>query len=194
MHTLSEQTISVQLPPHSYASYLLGQFETFIGSDYYWFPKRRFRTKMDSIYHSSRLQPADRMWLTCFSVVMALGESYSDNSAPAFTISNSDGVISGALESAGSTQTVPPGFEFFRQALVLVQFPYEEPNLEQVEALNLIVCSCPRMPYIHSSLTVIDILLVFAKQTKDGVHICRNGDSRRKTSWPFETALAIYRA
>ncbi|KAK3185731.1 hypothetical protein K4F52_005596 [Lecanicillium sp. MT-2017a] len=134
----AQQTISIKLPPHSYASYLFGQFETFIGSDYYWFRKRIFRAKLDSIYHATRLQSEDRIWLACFSVVMALGESYSDNSAPAFTLGIADGVRADTLESASPAQMVPPGFEFFKQALLLVQFPYEEPTLEQIEAINLI--------------------------------------------------------
>lgn len=56
-----EQTISIKLPPHSYASYLFGQFEIFIGSDYYRPRKEFFRSKLDSIYNATRLQSEDRI-------------------------------------------------------------------------------------------------------------------------------------
>ncbi|CAI7611447.1 unnamed protein product [Penicillium manginii] len=134
--------VFVKLPPHSYALYLLGQFESFMGSDYHWYKKKSFRAKIDATYDSSQPQAVDRIWLCCFSVVLALGESYNDGVAPSFFVGDRTGLPADDPCDENSRQITPPGIEFFKQALLLLRPSYEEPTIEQVEALNLITFYC----------------------------------------------------
>lgn len=139
-HARLETRVRVKLPSHSYALYQLGQFESFIGSDYHWFRKQRFRQTMEAVYHTSQSQIVDRTWLCCFSVILALGESYNDSSSPSFILGDNIGISDDSLNGAQDLQRVaPPGIELFKQGLLLLKLSYEEPTIEQVEALNLIV-------------------------------------------------------
>ncbi|KAJ5490164.1 hypothetical protein N7453_010989 [Penicillium expansum] len=83
----SQPKVLVKLPPHSYALYLIGQFESFMGFDYHWVLHRRF-------------------WHNEFGTI------------------------------------TPRGIEFFKQGLLLLRPSYEEPTIEQVEAMNLITFYC----------------------------------------------------
>lgn len=69
-----------------------------------------------------------------------MGESYTCRVAPSFTIdetavSNTNTQI---CPEAGQV-VAPPGIELFKQGLLLLKPSYEEPTIEQIEALNLIV-------------------------------------------------------
>ncbi|KGO75807.1 Pyruvate/Phosphoenolpyruvate kinase [Penicillium italicum] len=138
----SQPKVLVKLPPHSYALYLLGQFESFMGCDYHWYQKKRFRARINGIYDPSQSQAIERTWLCCFSVVLALGDSYNDNIAPSFLIDNRTGFSTNAAATTDSEQATPRGIEFFKQGLLLLRPSYEEPTIEQVEALNLITFYC----------------------------------------------------
>ncbi|KAI9041800.1 Pyruvate/Phosphoenolpyruvate kinase [Aspergillus affinis] len=129
--------VLVKLPPHSYALYLIGQFESFMGSDYHWYQKKRFRAQIDAVYDPSRSQRIERTWLCCFSVVLVLGESYNDTIVPSFLIDNRTGISTDGAAST-STDSLILGIEIFKQALLLLRPSYEEPTIDQVEALNLI--------------------------------------------------------
>lgn len=95
---------------------------------------------MEAAYHTSQSQAVDRTWLCCFSVVLALGESYNDNTSPSFILGDNIGISHESQESGQEHQGVaPPGIELFKQGLRLLKLAYEEPTIEQVEALNLIV-------------------------------------------------------
>ncbi len=78
------------------------------------------------------------MWLCQLSVVLAFGESYSSDLAPALLLDEFD---SGRAETARvlTDQATPPGTEMFEQGLKLLKIPYEGPTIEHVEALNLFV-------------------------------------------------------
>lgn len=139
-HARLETRVCVKLPSHSYALYQISQFESFIGSDYHWFRKQRFREKMEAAYHTSQSQAVDRIWLCCFSIVLALGESYNDNTSPSFILGDNIGINHESQKSGQDDQGVaPPGIELFKQGLRLLKLAYEEPTIEQIEALNLIV-------------------------------------------------------
>lgn len=132
--------MAVKLPPYSYALYLLNQFETFIGSDYHWYHRQNFHDKMETTYNSPHKQSVDKAWLCCFSVVLALGESYTCRVAPSFIIDETAASNSNTQISQDAGQAVaPPGIELFKQGLLLLKPSYEEPTIEQIEALNLIV-------------------------------------------------------
>ncbi|KAE8132756.1 hypothetical protein BDV38DRAFT_274869 [Aspergillus pseudotamarii] len=134
----AQTKVVIKLPPHSYATYLLSQFETFIGSDYHWFRHQHFRARMEATYNDPHSPLVDRTWLCCFSVVLALGESYNDSVAPSFSIDDRTGVNRNDQSIPDSQQLTPPGIELFKQGLLLLRPSYEEPTVEQVEALNLI--------------------------------------------------------
>lgn len=137
--TLKEPKVLVKLPPHSYALYLIGQFESFMGFDYHWYQKKRFRARINALYDPSQSQAIERTWLCCFSVVLALGDSYNDSVAPSFLIDNRTGFSTDDSGTTNLEQLPPRGIEFFKQGLLLLRPSYEEPTIEQVEALNLIV-------------------------------------------------------
>ncbi|KAL4864909.1 fungal-specific transcription factor domain-containing protein [Aspergillus spectabilis] len=61
---------------------------------------------------------SDRMRLCRLLVVFALGESYNSEPVPEIRL--------------------PPGTEFFEQALALLKIHHEDPSMDQVEALNLV--------------------------------------------------------
>ncbi|KAJ5083301.1 hypothetical protein N7456_012728 [Penicillium angulare] len=133
--------VVVKLPPYSYALYLLGQFESFMGFDYHWYEKKRFRARVNDIYDASKLQAIDKTWVCCLSVVLALGDSYNDSAGPSFLIDNRTCFLTDDA-TTNSEQINPRGIEFFKQGLLLLRPSYEEPTIEQVEALNLITFYC----------------------------------------------------
>ncbi|KAK4862345.1 hypothetical protein LT330_003483 [Penicillium expansum] len=138
----SQPKVLVKLPPHSYALYLIGQFESFMGFDYHWYQKKRFRARINALYDPSQSQAIERTWLCCFSVVLALGDSYNDSVAPSFLIDNRTGFSTDDSGTTNLEQLPPRGIEFFKQGLLLLRPSYEEPTIEQVEALNLITFYC----------------------------------------------------
>ncbi|KAK2596107.1 hypothetical protein QQS21_006454 [Conoideocrella luteorostrata] len=138
-HDSAESRMYIKLPSHSYALYQLGQFESFIGADYHWYRKRRFREKMEKAYSTSQAHAVDRTWLCCFSVVLALGESYNDSTSPKILLSENIGISHDVQNNDQESQAAaPPGIELFEQALLLLKLSFEEPTIELVEALNLI--------------------------------------------------------
>lgn len=134
---LVDARVAVKLPPFSYAVYLLNQFEAFIGSDYHWYHRRHFHEKIEATYNSPHKQSADKAWLCCFSVVLALGESYTCRVTPSFIVEET--TASNTNTKDAGQVVAPPGIELFKQGLLLLKPSYEEPTLEQIEALNLIV-------------------------------------------------------
>ncbi|KAH8434480.1 fungal specific transcription factor domain-containing protein [Aspergillus melleus] len=177
--------VLVKLPPHSYALYLLGQFESFMGSDYHWYQKKRFRAQVDAIYDPSQSQQIERTWLCCFSVVLALGESYNDTVAPSFLIDTRTGY---STDNAAPTDLDPliPGIEFFKQALLLLRPSYEEPTIDQVEALNLITFYCYSLnrrktayAYAGMALRLAELLGLSKPQT----HLSPLEQEHRKRIW-----------
>lgn len=140
MRIIADAKVAVKLPPYSYAIYLVNQFETFIGSDYHWYHRQHFHDKIEATYNSPDKQSVGKAWLCCFSVVLALGESYTCRVAPSFVIDETAVSNTNTRISPDRGQVVaPPGIELFKQGLLLLKPSYEEPTIEQIEALNLIV-------------------------------------------------------
>lgn len=82
-------------------------------------------------------QAKERVWLCTLLVVFALGESYN--------VGHQLEIRLGRLIAPGDDEpnaTLPPaGTVFFEQALALLKVRYEDPTVDQIEALNLIVCA-----------------------------------------------------
>lgn len=127
-----DSPLSFKLPPYPYTLYLLDQFNTYIGHDYHWFLQRRSREQLDITYSNpNAAESKSRIWLCRLLVVFALGESYNSARTPHIRLDSN-------IYSDDYTSP-PPGTEFFEYALMLLKVPYEEPTIEYVEVLNLIV-------------------------------------------------------
>ncbi|KAE8401785.1 hypothetical protein BDV37DRAFT_253974 [Aspergillus pseudonomiae] len=155
--------MTITFPPYSYALYLLGQFESFMGCDYHWYQKKRFRTRIDNLYDPSRSYQIEKTWLCCVSVVLALGESYNDIVSPAFLVDSRAGLSANSADTIDSERVNPPGIELFKQALLLLPPSYEEPTVEQVEALNLITFYCYSLNRRKTAYTYAGTALRLAK-------------------------------
>jgi proline utilization trans-activator len=91
-------------------------------------------------YHDKTCaESRDRVWLCRLLVVFALGETYTTTPTPEIYLSP-DRSQEACLDHGDTTKTTTtPGTEFFEQALMLLKIPFEEPTIEHIEALNLIV-------------------------------------------------------
>lgn len=136
-----DQNVSVQLPPYPYAVQLVAQFETFMAYEYHWYMRQDFHTGLEMTYRSpNAARSRDRIWLSKLLAVLALGESFNSYSAPLIDLTQKS--------SDTHDATKPfylPGTRFFEQALSLFKMPTEEPDVQHVEALNLIVSSVSRL-------------------------------------------------
>lgn len=124
-----------------------------MGYDYHWYRKRHFRLMVETFYKDPQSQCIDRTWLSCLSIVLALGESYNDNISPSFFV---DERLQSTMQHAtrsGSQNDAPPGIELFEQGLLLFKPCYEQPTIEQIEALNLIVRNTCRICFSDHTKT-----------------------------------------
>lgn len=87
------------------------------------------------------------MWLCILLVVFALGESYNVGSPLEIRLGRLDDLDKGEP----ATSRNPPGTAFFEQALLLLKIRFEDPTIDQIEALNLIVST----PYLIISLAFL---------------------------------------
>lgn len=126
--------ISLRFPPYPHAIHL---FEVFCSSfeEYHWFLRKSFRDSLESMYTNPSAQSTDRNWLCKLSVLLALAESLSTSYGDALQ----RGTSVQYNRHQRTTLSSPPGAELFDQGLQLLKISYEEPCVEQVEALNLIV-------------------------------------------------------
>ena len=118
--------------------------------------RKRFHDRLSLTYSNPASQADDRNWLCIVSVVLALAESW--NHSRAYVGSSLAGAVTTeSLQNWKSGQSIqsgtvnestsisdtptppPPGSELFEQALLLLKLSLEEPVVEYVQALNLIV-------------------------------------------------------
>lgn len=117
-----------------------------MGSDYHWFLHGTFRNQVEMLYQDPYCSYArDKIWLCRLLTTLAIGESYISDSPLVIRFDGSHN-DTGNADSRGSAMDNsmkksmnPPGTELFEQALTLLHVPYEEPRIEHVEVLNLIV-------------------------------------------------------
>ena len=117
-----------------------------MGSDYHWFLHNSFRKQVEMLYQDPCSPYAkDKIWLCRLLTTLAIGKSYVPNSPLVIRFDGSDrntddADINGIKHGTNTTRsTTPPGTELFEQALDLLHIPYEEPQIEHIEVLNLIV-------------------------------------------------------
>ena len=115
-------TTDFHLPSHTYATMLVQVVLRFVGNDYHLVKKKSFVQKIDQVYAAP--SEADPTFLCRMFVVLALGELYLRKTA---------------MSNEG--HRVVPGTEFFLQAMSLFRELYEEPDIEYIETLLLIVCN-----------------------------------------------------
>ena len=131
----SDSEVSLKLPPRPYAFHLLEVFEEGY-CDYHWFLRRKFRDRLALTYADPQSQAVDRNWLCRVSVVLALAETW--NRGRSFKSSQASPSLP-TSDVPEEPPLAPPGSELFEQCLLLWKMSLEEPLLEDVEALNLIV-------------------------------------------------------
>jgi proline utilization trans-activator len=121
LSTASLTNMWFNLPDKGYARLLVQVVFRFIGADYYFFLKKSFLEQLEATYRDP--VNADPVWLTKMFTVLALGELYSSAMSP--------------MTNNGRT----PGMQFFQQAMRVLQDLYEDPTVEYIEVLLLIVSS-----------------------------------------------------
>jgi hypothetical protein len=107
-----------QLPNRSDAQLLVRVVLRFIGPDYHLLRRKSFLERLDETYRLDVLN--DPIWLCRLFTVFALGEIYTVRSS----------------KPKGNTV---PGTSFFLKALEYFQDLYEEPTVEYIETLVLLV-------------------------------------------------------
>jgi len=107
-----------QLPNRSDAQLLVRVVLRFIGPDYHLLRKKSFLERLDETYKLDVLN--DPIWLCRLFTVFALGEIYT-------------------IRSSKPKGNGVPGTSFFLKALEYFQDLYEEPTVEYIETLVLLV-------------------------------------------------------
>jgi proline utilization trans-activator len=120
--------------------HLLDQFTIYLGHDWHWFRLQKFRQRLHNTYLTANVaESKDRIWLCQLLVVLALGESVNPGRQPEIRLDLNDLSSQTFGEKTESASVPLPGREFFEQALKLLNIPYENPSIDHIEALNLIV-------------------------------------------------------
>ncbi|KAL1869970.1 hypothetical protein VTK73DRAFT_2891 [Phialemonium thermophilum] len=139
--TLHSQ-LHFKLPPYPYAIHLATVAEQEFG-DYHTFLRKLFWKRLHATYDDMQSQSRDRNWLCRLSLVLALAEAGSTHGQPisAFLGSEDGTVLGETAATLPASQDAHPalsaGVELFEQGLVLLKVSYEEPTVDDVEALNL---------------------------------------------------------
>jgi hypothetical protein len=114
---LRQSNIDFELPNRTYGKLLVRTYLRFMGADFHFILRKQFLDKLDETY---KLDVAllDPLWLCRLFAMFALGELYSTRM---------------------NKTTAIPGTSFFLTAISFLQDLYEEPTIEYVEALVLLV-------------------------------------------------------
>lgn len=105
--------------------------------EYHWYLQRAFHSTLEATYRSpDSAEARNRTWLCKLLAVLALGESFNSYEPPLIDLSQAADHL---VQAEATKDSYLPGARFFEQALSLFKMPSEEPEIEHVEALNLIV-------------------------------------------------------
>lgn len=122
-----------------------------MGSDYHWFQHDTFRKQVEILYQDpSGPYARDRIWLCRLLTTLAIGQTYVQDAPLVISFEeprlNTERMAFSVSSSGTNVRrpTTPPGTELFEQALNLLHISYEEPRIEHIEVLNLIV-SVPKL-------------------------------------------------
>ncbi|KAF2008429.1 hypothetical protein BU24DRAFT_497895 [Aaosphaeria arxii CBS 175.79] len=137
------ENVSIQLPPYPYAVQLVSQFETFMAWEYHWYCRKEFHSSLEGTYRCpDSARSRNRIWLCKMMAVLALGESYNSYEPPLIDLSQASEKSHRPGQDKDTRDSYLPGLRFFEQALSLFKMPSEEPDIQHIEALNLIAFFC----------------------------------------------------
>jgi hypothetical protein len=108
--------------------------------EYHWYLRREFRSSLETTYKSpDSARSKNRIWLCKLLAVLALGESFNSYEPPLIDLNHASEDNADSVHLRDNRETYLPGVRFFEKALSLFKMPSEEPDIEHIEALNLIV-------------------------------------------------------
>lgn len=108
--------------------------------EYHWYLREDFHSALEVTYQSpGSARARNHTWLCKLLAVLALGESFNGYEPPLINLSRDAEDSPGSAQAQDTKHLYLPGARFFEQALSLFKMPSEEPSIEHVEALNLIV-------------------------------------------------------
>jgi proline utilization trans-activator len=138
--------MSLKLPSFPQTKFFLDTFDLIMGSDYHWFQHDTFRKQVQMLYHDpSGPYARDRIWLCRLLTTLAIGQTYVQDAPLVISFDGpqlDNEKLAVSVSSSGTNvrrSTTPPGTDLFEQALNLLHISYEEPRIEHIEVLNLIV-------------------------------------------------------
>ncbi|TXC11615.1 hypothetical protein FocTR4_00007663 [Fusarium oxysporum f. sp. cubense] len=133
---------SLSLPPYEYASQLVARAEQEFG-DCHTFLRKSFLRRFHATYRGQQSETYDRKWLCRLFFVLALAECTTTTKQPIqLTL---DRAVAQATQMEGfapSENMLSSGVELFEHGLSLLNTSYEEPTVDDVEALNLASHCC----------------------------------------------------
>ena len=138
---------SLSLPPYEYATQLVARAEQEFG-DCHTFLRKSFLRRFHATYRGQKSETYDRKWLCRLFFVLALAECTTTTKQPIQL--TSDRAVAPATQMEGfapSENMLSSGVELFEHGLSLLNTSYEEPTVDDVEALNLAVNNSP---HLHS--------------------------------------------
>ncbi|EWZ78312.1 hypothetical protein FOWG_17399 [Fusarium oxysporum f. sp. lycopersici MN25] len=179
---------SLNLPSYLFANHCLEQMEIYMGPDYHWFLRRRFKERMDLTYKTSgSLESRDRLWPCRLLIAFALGETFVNyHLGP--TANQPDGQDPHQEQDTVITPPPPPGTAFFEQALVLLKLPFEDPSLEHIEILNLASfysysLNWKRAAYMYAGMSVRMCNLLELHQSPSQTYSELDKEHRKRVCW-----------
>ncbi|KAI3581945.1 hypothetical protein IWW34DRAFT_802758 [Fusarium oxysporum f. sp. albedinis] len=133
---------SLSLPPYEYATQLVARAEQEFG-DCHTFLRKSFLRRFHATYRGQQSETYDRKWLCRLFFVLALAECTTTTKQPIQL--TSDRAVAPATQMEGfapSENMLSSGVELFEHGLSLLNTSYEEPTVDDVEALNLASHCC----------------------------------------------------
>lgn len=113
--------------------------------DYHTFLRRTFLNRFNSTYDRDPSHLGDRTWLCRLSFVLALAEANTTTRRP-IQLTPDGGAIELSTHETScpydrQIQALDSAVQLFEQGLKLLKVAYEDPTVDDVEALNLAVSS-----------------------------------------------------
>ncbi|KAG5784638.1 hypothetical protein H9Q73_001702 [Fusarium xylarioides] len=131
---------SLSLPPYEYASQLVARAEQEFG-DCHTFLRKSFLRRFHATYRGQQSETCDRKWLCRLFFVLALAECTTTTKQP-IQLTSDRAAVPATLLDAPSENMLSSGVELFEHGLSLLNTSYEEPTVDDVEALNLASHCC----------------------------------------------------
>ncbi|KAI1612766.1 fungal-specific transcription factor domain-containing protein [Exophiala viscosa] len=126
--------VKIRLPPYNYSMHLIQCVESAIGHEQHYFRRQQLRTKLSQMYQNPEAtQSKDQGWLCHWLAILALGELYGTNRQ----VGLADGQETDRPPSHIDDE--PPGAQYYHQSMAFLQQVAENPNVQYIETLSLLV-------------------------------------------------------